>query len=102
MLNLWVMLRRSSGSRRRTARGASTGTAAAASILGVSFLEVLSGWVRLQPSRYTATALRPSFQASRYACSMSSTVAALGRFTVLEMAPERNGWVAPIIRRWPR
>ena len=32
---------------------------------------------------------------------MSSTVAVCGRFTVLEMAPERNGWTAPIILMWP-
>ena len=33
--------------------------------------------------------------------SISSTVAASGRFTVLEIAPERNGWQAAIIRTWP-
>ena len=32
---------------------------------------------------------------------MSSTVASLGMLTVLEMAPERNGWTAAIIRMWP-
>ena len=32
---------------------------------------------------------------------MSSTVQSVGRLTVLEMAPERNGWVADIIRMWP-
>ena len=32
---------------------------------------------------------------------MSSTVADSGRFTVLEMAPDRNGWTAAIIRTWP-
>ena len=30
--------------------------------------------------------------------SISSTVAVSGRLTVLEMAPERNGWAAAIIR----
>ncbi len=33
--------------------------------------------------------------------SISSTVAVSGRFAVLEIAPERNGWVAAIIRTWP-
>ena len=32
---------------------------------------------------------------------MSSTVASVGMLTVLEMAPERNGWTAPIMRMWP-
>ena len=32
---------------------------------------------------------------------MSSTVASLGMFTVLEIAPERKGWTAPIILMWP-
>ena len=32
---------------------------------------------------------------------MSSTVASVGMFTVFEMAPERNGWAAAIIRMWP-
>jgi hypothetical protein len=32
---------------------------------------------------------------------MSSTVAVSGRFTVLEIAPDRNGWTAAIIRTWP-
>jgi len=32
---------------------------------------------------------------------MSSTVAVLGRLTVLEIAPEMNGWTAPIILMWP-
>ena len=32
---------------------------------------------------------------------MSSTVAVCGRLTVLEIAPERNGWTAPIILMWP-
>ena len=33
--------------------------------------------------------------------SISATVAVSGRFTVFEIAPERNGWVAAIIRTWP-
>ena len=33
--------------------------------------------------------------------SISSTVAVSGRFTVLEIAPDRNGWAAAIIRTWP-
>ena len=33
---------------------------------------------------------------------MSSTVEVSGMFTVLEIAPERNGWTAPIIVMWPR
>src|ERR1700689_4672148 len=32
---------------------------------------------------------------------MSSRVASWGRLTVLEMAPERNGWAAAIILMWP-
>ena len=32
---------------------------------------------------------------------MSSTLAACGMFTVLEMAPLMNGWTAPIILMWP-
>ena len=32
---------------------------------------------------------------------MSSTVAVSGRLTVLEIAPDRNGWTAPIILMWP-
>ena len=32
---------------------------------------------------------------------MSSTVASVGTLTVLLMAPEMKGWVAPIIRMWP-
>ena len=32
---------------------------------------------------------------------MSSRVASWGRLTVLEMAPERNGWAAAIILIWP-
>jgi hypothetical protein len=31
----------------------------------------------------------------------SSTVASSGMFTVFEIAPEMNGWTAPIIRTWP-
>jgi hypothetical protein len=31
---------------------------------------------------------------------MSAVVASLGMFTVLEMAPEMNGWAAPIMLRW--
>ena len=36
-----------------------------------------------------------------WSCSTSSTVASSGRLTVLEMAPEMNGWTAAIIRTWP-
>ena len=32
---------------------------------------------------------------------MSSTVDSLGMLTVLEIAPEMNGWTAPIILMWP-
>ncbi len=32
---------------------------------------------------------------------MSSIVADSGRLTVLEIAPDRNGWVAAIMRTWP-
>ncbi len=33
-----------------------------------------------------------------YVCSMSSTVASVGRFTVFDIEPEMNGWTAAIIR----
>ena len=33
--------------------------------------------------------------------STSSAVADSGRFTVFDMAPDRNGCTAAIIRRWP-
>ena len=33
---------------------------------------------------------------------MSSTVELSGRLTVFEIAPEMNGWAAPIILMWPR
>ena len=36
-----------------------------------------------------------------YASAMSSTVAVCGMLTVFEIAPERNGWTAPIILMWP-
>ena len=36
-----------------------------------------------------------------YASSMSPTVESCGMLTVLEIAPERNGWTAPIIVMWP-
>ena len=32
---------------------------------------------------------------------ISSTVASSGTLTVLEMAPEMNGWTAPSMRTWP-
>ena len=32
---------------------------------------------------------------------MSCGSAELGMLTVFEMAPERKGWTAPIIRMWP-
>src|SRR6185295_8217367 len=59
MENLWVMDLRSSGSFRR----AGLGSALAASL--PSSLEVDRGWLRLQPSRYTATAFSPNRQDSR-------------------------------------
>ena len=31
----------------------------------------------------------------------SSTVVSSGTFTVFEIAPEMNGWTAPIIFTWP-
>ena len=49
-----------------------------------------------------ATAFRPSFHDSMYACMMSSTVDSSGMLMVLLMAPERNGCAAAIIFRWPR
>ncbi len=33
--------------------------------------------------------------------SISSIVAVSGRFTVLLIAPDRNGWTAAIMRTWP-
>jgi hypothetical protein len=32
---------------------------------------------------------------------MSSTVASLGRLIVFDAPPDRNGWTAPSILRWP-
>ena len=43
----------------------------------------------------------PAFHASTYAFITSSTVAVSGRFTVLLIAPEMNGWTEPIILMWP-
>ncbi len=45
-----------------------------------------------------ATAFRPSFQASRWSCSISSIDTVSGMLTVFEMAPLMNGWTAAIIR----
>jgi len=36
-----------------------------------------------------------------YACWISSTVASFGTLTVFEIAPDRNGCVAPTILMWP-
>ena len=44
---------------------------------------------------------RPSFHDSMYVCSMSSTVASVGRLTVFDIEPEMNGWTPAIIRTWP-
>ena len=49
-----------------------------------------------------ATAFTPSFHDSMYACMMSSTVDSSGMLIVLLMAPERKGWAAAIIFKWPR
>src|SRR3990172_3432490 len=91
MLNLCVIDFRSSGRRRR----------AGTSSFVLCFLplssDVLRGCVRLQPSRYTAMALSPSRHPSTYDCMISSAVTLLGRLTVLEMAPERNGWAAGLL-----
>src|SRR3954454_20213438 len=69
----------------------------------------LSGWLSFDPSRYRAFALVMSCQESQYAFFTSSTVASLGMWIVLEIAPLMNGWAAAIIRmcdshdrhRWP-
>src|SRR5215831_288664 len=79
MENLWVMDLRSSGSLRRAGRGPAASAA--------SSFEVLSGWLRLQPSRYTATAFSPNRHDSRYAFAISSGVASAGMFSVFEIAP---------------
>ena len=92
------MARRSSGSLRRAGRASVAG---AASVSFASLFEVLRGWLRLQPSRYTATAFRPSRHDSTYAFVMSSGVESAGMLTVLEMAPERKGCTADIILMWP-
>ena len=44
-----------------------------------------------------AIALTPSCHASTNSFDTSSTVAVSGRLTVFEIAPEMNGWTAPII-----
>ncbi len=80
--------------------GGPAGCAAARCAPG-SVLLVVTGWVRLQPSRYRAIAFRPAFHASMYAVSNSSTLASAGWFTVLEIAPEMKGWAAAIMRMWP-
>src|SRR5687768_11228502 len=57
--NLWVIDRRVSASLRRSGRASTTG--AGATVMAVSLassLDVLRGWLRLQPSRYTATAFK--------------------------------------------
>ena len=43
----------------------------------------------------------PISHASMRSCSISSTVVSSGTFTVFDMAPEKNGWMAAIIRRCP-
>ena len=48
-----------------------------------------------------ATAFSPSFQASRKAFSTSSTVVVAGMLIVFEIAPDRKGCTAPIMRRCP-
>ena len=48
-----------------------------------------------------ASALSPIFQPSMYALSTSSTVESEGMLTVLDMAPETNGWTAAIMRTCP-
>ena len=60
-----------------------------------------SGCESLLPSRYTAIALSPSRHDSLWMRSTSATVASAGMLMVLEMAPERNGCTAAIIRTWP-
>src|SRR3989344_9149246 len=52
----------------------------------------VSGCAALDPSRYTANALRPSFHPMMYASIISSTVVSAGLLKVLEMAPEINCW----------
>src|SRR5580692_5152511 len=112
MLNLCVIDARSSCSLCRTARGGafiSSGSGGAAAPGRRSSLLEFAVFVPaadrgcdfLQPSRYTATALRPSFHACRYASMMSSTDAFSGRLTVFDIAPEINGCAAAIIRRCP-
>ena len=44
-----------------------------------------------------AMAFTPSFHASMWSCSTSSTVTVSGMLTVLLMAPLIHGWTAPII-----
>src|SRR3989304_8683156 len=95
MLNLCVIDFRSSGRRRRA------GTSAFVLCFLPLSSGVLRGCVRFQPSRYTAMALSPSRHPSTYDCMISSAVTFVGRLTVLEMAPERNGWTADIILMWP-
>ena len=48
-----------------------------------------------------AIAFSPCRQASMNVSITSSTPTSLGRFTVFEIAPEMNGWMAPIMRTCP-
>src|SRR6202522_3409227 len=112
MLNLCVIDARSSCNLCRTARGGafiSSGSCGATVPGRGSSLEEFAVFVPaadngcdfLQPSRYTATAFRPSFQACRYASMMSSTDAFSGRLTVFVIAPEMNGGAGAIFRSVP-
>src|SRR5665648_783020 len=90
------------GSRLRTARAGAEPVAAAGAGTDVAEVDPPdSGWPTLQLSRYTASALMPIFQALKWISSISSTVADSGMLTVLEIAPEMNGWTAAIIRTSP-
>jgi hypothetical protein len=60
----------------------------------------LSGWLSLLPSRYRALALSRTSTRRVDRRDLGSTVASLGMLIVLEIAPDRNGWAAAIMRTW--
>ena len=67
-----------------------------------AFLAVDSGWADLAVVAVDGDGLEAELpRQSMWSCSTSSTVASSGMLTVLEMAPEMNGWTAPSSARGP-
>src|SRR3989338_6087626 len=64
-------------------------------------LAVTKGCAALEPSRYTANALRPSFHPMMYAFIISSTLVSADMLNVFEIAPEIKGWTAATILTCP-